>query len=371
MSIFCTAPFVGIVVDPMLNIQMCCSDSSRHFKTNLRDIDSLRDFFYNSSQYQKLRDDVGKYSLSKYKPCSDCSIIEQGFRAEINNFNKFFPNPHPIKLRYLEVTTSNVCTQTCVMCSPPYSTSLIKIHKWGNAMSMNDNDLKKVYEVLPDIEVLSVKGGEPFADQKNLKILEELYRVNPDIGNIIIVSNGSHISDSFQQMLLKFKNITLSISMDGVDKVYEWVRGSSYRKTVDSLNSFYDNTGITYTIQNAVTVYTLPTLATDCQQYYKDFKGLRYVESSNIVNSPAFLSPAMYDNNALFLMTGRVSISNAVRLCKHGIQGILNISNHSPDKLQKYYSEFKMHTNFYNKIRGFNILDHVPEAKELYESLNG
>ena len=367
MNAFCTAPFVGIVVDPMLNIQMCCSDTTRHFKTNLKNVHSLRNFFYSSSQYQKLRADVNKYSLAEFKPCSNCHIAKDGFTSEMDAFNKKFPNPYPIKLRYLEVTTSNVCTQTCVMCVPLYSSALVKLRGEGQVVSMTDEDLRKIFEVLPDLETLTIKGGEPFADQKNLKILEELYKVNPTISNVTIVSNGTHIPIKFQEMLAKFKNIELSISVDGVDEVYQWHRGSPYSKTVDSLNKFYHNTSIAYSIQSVVTVYNLPSISNNAKRYFKDFIGLRNVNNSNIVMDPPYVSPRLYNDNDLFYMCGNVRFNQNI-VCPEYNLGIDKIVSYSLEDLQMYHPKFKTHTDFYNKVRGFNILDYVPEAKALYDN---
>ena len=133
---------------------MCCTDGTRHLNTNLRDIDSLHEFFYNGEKYSNLRKDFESYNLLDYAACFACHRSTKGFTTEIDNYNeRFRPTTIP-KLRQLEVTTSNVCNQTCVMCTPYFSSSHVKLHKIGKVMTMSDNDLNKVYKVLPDIEIL-------------------------------------------------------------------------------------------------------------------------------------------------------------------------------------------------------------------------
>ena len=372
MKPFCSAPYVGLVIDPNFNIQMCCTDGTRHLNTNLRDIDSLHEFFYNGEKYSNLRKDFESYNLLDYAACFACHRSTKGFTTEIDNYNeRFRPTTIP-KLRQLEVTTSNVCNQTCVMCTPYFSSSHVKLHKIGKVMTMSDNDLNKVYKVLPDIEILRLKGGEPFADQNNAKILEELYRVNPDVPTIYIISNGTNISKRFKNILTKFKNVQILFSVDGANKVYEWQRGSSYVKTVNSINAFYKDTGITYGIISAITVYNFPSVAKDVKQYYNDFIGLTSVDVNNVVWEPAHVSASLYDVDILFKMLSNIKRDKPKPFSdtdiKYYSDRIFSIHSYSTDEFAKYHKQFVEHTNFYNKVRGFNILNHVPELKDVYNA---
>ena len=370
MKPFCTAPFVGIVIDPNFDIRMCCSDGTHHLGSNLREIDSLHDFFYNGQKYLNLRKDFQTYSLLEYAACIDCHRSVEGFASEIDNYNTNFKNAKPVKLKYLELTTSNVCNQTCVMCLPRFSSSHVKLHKEGNIMTMSDNDLRKVFEVLPDLEVLMIKGGEPFADQKNAKLLEETYRVNPNIPKIVIVSNGTSVSTRFKNILAKFKNVQLLFSIDGVNKVYEWQRGAPYTKTVKSINTFYKDTGINYGIISAITIYNLPSIVESVNQYYNDFNGLISIDTTNVVVAPLYMSPALYDVDVLFKMLNNVKTYTQKN--KNGVQyytdALFSINSYSTEDFAKHQKDFIKYTNFYNKVRGFNILDYVPELKDIYNN---
>ena len=347
---------------------MCCSDGTFHLNTNLRDINSLREFFYNSKKYVNLRKDFEKYSLLEYFPCNDCHRSVNGFATQVTYYNQNFKSITPLKLRHLEVTTSNVCNQTCVMCSSRFSSAHVKLHKTGNVMTMNDDDLKKIYEILPDIEILNIKGGEPFADQNNAKLLEEVYRLNPNISKIVIISNGTNISKRFKNILTKFKHVQLLFSVDGVGKVYEWQRGSSYDKTVNSINTFHKDTGITYGIISAVTVYNLPSIVTDVNQQLNDFKGLTSIDNTNVVVNPMYMSPELYDANVLFKILGYIKLHNKIISSFVEIynDALFNINSYSTEEFRKHHTKFVNHTNFYNKVRGFDILDHVSELKDIY-----
>ena len=98
------------------------------------------------------------------------------------------------------MTTSNICNQTCVMCNSYFSTKWKKLeHHFIKAgfkeeryphptMAYSKESTDKILKVLPNLKILQIKGGEPFADKNNLKILTKLAEVNPNC-KVILVSN--------------------------------------------------------------------------------------------------------------------------------------------------------------------------------------
>ena len=59
---------------------------------------------------------------------------------------------------------------------------------FSKTTSVRSEVIEKIIKHLPHLEVINIKGGEPFADPTNFRILEELVKVNKDC-RIEIISN--------------------------------------------------------------------------------------------------------------------------------------------------------------------------------------
>lgn len=378
---FCQAFNKSLVVEPGKTLAVCCSDSKRMLKATLSDVTSLKDFFYNSEEYKSVRDQVKDLTCpTQFKPCLACHRAVQGYTTEMDVMNKFkFPESKgydkSVDLKFLEVTTSNICKQSCVMCSAKYSSTHAKLIKKPQFISfMSDDEIKMIYEVLPDIDYICLKGGEPFADQNNLKILTKLHEVNPNIKEIIIISNGQNISNQFKDILSKFdfSQLTLAFSIDGIDEVYEWQRGSKYSDTVNSLNQLYDDTGFTFSVLSTITAYTLPSLLETFQRHQMDFKGIHHYTSTNVVWNPPHTSCALYsqkDLDSIIKPIMEYKIPEIDAMIKPLIDQVKHTCNtwdrSGLDKIKSYghdnyISTFNRHTDRYNYYRGFDIRKHVP-----------
>lgn len=378
---FCQAFNKSLVVEPGKTLAVCCSDSQRMLKATLSDVTSLKDFFYNSKEYKSIREQVKDLTCpTEFNPCLACHRAVEGYTTEMDVMNNFkFPASKgyddSVDLKFLEVTTSNICKQSCVMCGPKYSSTHAKMINQPNRISfMTDDEIKMIYEVLPDIDYICLKGGEPFADQNNLKILTKLYEVNPNIKEIIIISNGQNISKQFKDILSKFDftQLTLAFSIDGVDEVYEWQRGSKYSDTVNTLNQLYDDTGFTFSILSTITAYTLPSLLETFKRHQIDFKGCHHYVSTNVVWNPAHTSCALYSQEEIDSMVKPIMEYKFLDQVKNTYPtwdrtGLDKIISYGNNKLIKMFNQ---HTDKYNKIRGVDIREHVPALQLLSNELN-
>ena len=126
---FCRAPFTGLTIDPAGNLNMCCSTSNRkQFNTKISDVENLSEFFLDT-QMSELRQRMKSQGLEKLAECKFCSrAVTNGLQAEVHNYNRY-KIAEPLELRYLEVTTSNVCNQACATCNSYFSTKWRKVEK--------------------------------------------------------------------------------------------------------------------------------------------------------------------------------------------------------------------------------------------------
>lgn len=364
---FCKAFSKSLVIEPGGTIAVCCSDGSRMLNTSIKDVTSLKDFFYKSKQYNDIRDCVKKTDLKNFGPCSSCHRSLDGMAAEIRQFNEFrFPEKRgyddTIDLKFLEVTTSNTCLQSCIMCGDKYSSTHAKLsgHSKIHNFGMTDGEMEMIYDILPGLEYICLKGGEPFADRNNLKILQRLYECNPSIKNITIVSNGQNIPQAFKDILIKYDKdqLNFAFSLDGYDEVYKWQRGSDYSKTVKTLNQFYDDTNFRYVVMSTITAYTLPSLVQTFERHMTDLKGVRHYVSTNVVWNPPYTATMQYTQDQIDKMIGPVieyETDGDVSWNRAGLESIKSFGHNNNLEM------FKQHTEKWNNIRKLNIYDYVPE----------
>jgi len=166
----------------------------------------------------------------------------------------------------LKLFTSYTCNATCVSCSDNYSSSWSQLrHRINPSIPIQrstfvDIDLIKQKVNFKELKMLSIIGGEPLYEKKNFELLEHLL----DLGNsnvfLSMVTNGSVALNTHQQKILtKFKNVNFSISIDGTESVFEYLRFPlKWQDLLDNLKFFRqvtDNISSNYTLSNLNVLY--------------------------------------------------------------------------------------------------------------------
>ena len=376
----CKAPYLGITIDPAGNINMCCNTMDREqFGVKITDVDNLEKFFKGKS-YDKLRNQMSTVGMEGIKNCEVCWVVNQGLEAEITNYDRraehvaqggipgfSAPDPYkkfsiedPIKLTYLEMTTSNVCNQTCVMCDSFFSTKWKKLeHHFDRgvnpAFSMSDESVDKILDSLYNLKLLQIKGGEPFADKNNLKILTRLVEVNPDC-RVILVSNFQHIPDEWWPVLMALNCLQVGASVDGTHEMFDWIRGGSFDKVTENINEFNRliDCKFGFSVNMCISIYNLYNIKAT-QEYFKDYTCNVY----NVVTHPMHLSPSIIPKDKLQKIIedeygdDKTNVSPNLLNVKHVID---------QDLVDKFHS----HTKTMNMVRGFDIYDIEPRLRTIF-----
>jgi MoaA/NifB/PqqE/SkfB family radical SAM enzyme len=354
----CKAPFLGLTIDPAGWLSLCCATNNRkYFSTQITDIEDLNDFFL-GEEYSHIREQMKDEGLGSVSQCVNCRGSLSGKWTEADNYNlKHYEQP--LKIRYLELTTSNTCNQTCVTCNSYFSSKWRKIEEQFNRQAfpsyhLKDDSVEKICKVLPDLKYLQIKGGEPFADKNNLKILRELAAVNPSC-ELIITSNFQNIPDEWYEALFLLKNIKVGASIDGVGKTYDWIRGGNFDDTVANMKKFYDITGIPLIVNICVSLYNISVL-NEIYDYFKDADYVDHIISNNMVVQPEYLAIDLMKKSKILELVGDKDdkFSN--------IRSVVTI-----DPKEYLIKQFFRHTETMNKIRGFNIFDIQPELYHIFK----
>jgi sulfatase maturation enzyme AslB (radical SAM superfamily) len=165
-------------------------------------------------------------------------------RNEWKNFNARLHNVTELPIE-LDLKLGNYCNLSCRMCSSysssGYANEFKKIYadtgidyginefeksfvqgKWYNEpefvssiQSMIDNGLRQ----------LKFTGGEPMMVPSVKKLID--YSVENDKAkniDLVIITNGTLLNQSWIDLLTKFKHVSFILSIDGVDDVFEYIR---------------------------------------------------------------------------------------------------------------------------------------------------
>lgn len=306
----CMVPETGITINPIGELVICCAGDNVAL-SHIRDVSDLTEFF-NGEVYNKLRSDFKDQNFPKQ--CNVCWEHWNGGRiARFDSYNRFiFPtykqdmSAPKIPIRFLEITTSNICNQMCVTCSGKYSSKWAPYeqeaidaglhwrnenHKFHTEMyKMTNADVQKVLDIVPHLQHLTIKGGEPFADPNNIKILERLAETNPGC-RVEICTNFQLVTDRVIELLHKINEVHIQASIDGVKSMYDWIRGGNFKKTINNIERYHNYGGREVIVVSTVSVYNwmhLPELI----DYFVNVPGVPRISMANMVMFPKYCSPA-------------------------------------------------------------------------------
>ena len=316
----CKWPDHAVLIDPQGWIKPCCMVAGGDVKDALKLLDVTEESYkehrietataldeYAYSDFNNyVRKEISEKGIMGADVCRNCAARkEKGAITHAEAFDWLNPDQSkyaPGKISYLEFTTSNICNQTCIMCSSYFSSKWATINHlfdavdpslvWGRGKNYNlsDSDIDKIIAMLPDIQTLHIKGGEPFSDLRNARILEELVNVNPDC-KLWLTSNVSLISKKFMNILKKFNpdNVKLVASLDGIGKKYEWIRGTDFNQTLETLKKLHEECGIISKATPTVSYFNILDLP-EIRDFYDDLPhtsiGKMEMKSFNLLDFP-------------------------------------------------------------------------------------
>ena len=282
----------SVVIDSQGFIKPCCNmggsaliDKMESTKDiHIENIDSINDNYFYNDFLLYLRKSLNENGIKETPECSFCNLQIQ--KKTISHWDRGKEIVGNFKadgqVKYLEVTTSNICNQTCVTCSPYFSSKWETIEhlfesvggqghtEYEKKHNMTDDDLKKIFSILPTLKILLLKGGEPFSDLRNLKILKELVIVNPTC-RVWFTTNASIISNKFLDVLSKLKNISINASLDHIGKKYEWIRSTSFEQTLHTMQRIYEHTGQKCKASSTLSYFNILDIK-EIADFYKQFE---------------------------------------------------------------------------------------------------
>jgi MoaA/NifB/PqqE/SkfB family radical SAM enzyme len=163
-------------------------------------------------------------------------------------------------LEEIDITLSNICNLRCRMCSPNASNLLMVDHQYFKKNNLLEKaevaisgrwvpsvphstrhslQLEWLLNNTDKIKTLKASGGEPFYDKKILELLE-VYVAKGHAKNTSLMfhTNATQFTNNVIELLSNFKLNNHTLSIDGTDRIYEYIR---YPATFVELNTNLDN----------------------------------------------------------------------------------------------------------------------------------
>jgi radical SAM protein with 4Fe4S-binding SPASM domain len=317
---FCTLPWVNLSTDVNGSLRPCCkfaqpNAANEYQLPNMKEGDL--DILWNDQRFQNLRQAFldGK----KPKECQSCWDEEAAgipsFRVQwakdkkINTDSIDFAPIATQGPRAMDLKLNNVCNLKCRICGPQASSTFLKEYQeqynikiedgsyWLSNKILGTANEEVIKQWANDLIHLEITGGEPMASPENIKVLELLINSGKASSiSILLNTNGTLYNKKFLDLLIKFKEITLCISVDDLGKRLEYERYPTEWTTVqDNIKKFIElkskNSNVFLTLCPTVSVFNVYYL-TEYLQWAKSmdmftyFNILHYPPSHCIKNLP-------------------------------------------------------------------------------------
>ena len=288
---FCPYPWIHVMTQPSGTVNFCCvangqiktDDSFTEFdgmQTGtpilLNQGGDMRDV-WNSKHYKHIRRqmDTGERVVG-CEPCYD--LEDLGIPSYRTNYIKdwlgWHPNADEIERiieksrendyhvdeppQYLDFRLGTLCNLRCRMCQTQNSSAIYKELKDDELYTQEERDfvvkhthwndfsdytqpwfdtpefLESVEEWLPNVNRLYFTGGEPTIIQRTYWILEKCVELGiaKDI-DLVFNSNMTNIQPRFLDLLAKFRDVLMCLSVDGYAQYNEYIRSGSTWSIVD------------------------------------------------------------------------------------------------------------------------------------------
>ncbi len=177
---------------------------------------------------------------------------------------------------YLELSIDVRCNAACLSCNDSFSSFWMEQNKKFNIKIADDypdlQDDDAVVDKLfanfrfDHLRVLNFLGGEPMISNTTKHVLKRLVQQNiaPQV-DVVITTNGSvSVSDEFASLFKEFRKVTFSLSLDGIESRFEYLRyplkWQKISRTLDTVQNLPNAKIIVNTTVNPLNIFYMDEL---------------------------------------------------------------------------------------------------------------
>lgn len=387
---YCKLPWTGFSNDPDGKARPCCiyKDYIRNDAGEVMYVQTstVKEIF--TSKHMR---DLRQQFRNGEKPvgCSTCSLNEKNgvkSKREIYSGDMDYDSEPEYPVEY-QMILSNACNLKCRSCSPSHSSLWQAENKviWGSTgYSMphgqsgeNDSVLwSKRSEWMSKLERLEIVGGEPFYIKRWRILWEEL--ISQGLSKHIQMDMSSNATlyegEVIENLIANFKGIGLGLSVDGLGKVYDYLRHpGNWAEVKENMIKYHEIkkrspdsfiVSVSHTI-GWINAWELP----EFHEFIKT-ETPQFLIWNNIIHNPSHM--------AIWCIPASLKQRIEAKwrtyewgVHKNDIEGIITFMNsHQPtdDDLRKHYRMFKRH----DEVRHESLLATLPaeiveEIRPYYE----
>lgn len=251
----CVMPWIHFYLDMHGNVQLCCvSNSGKELPPVIGNIkEKTIHEIYNSEYMNKIREQMikGKWP----EECSHCKYSQSigigSYKDTYNHkyykeYQQLLNDPYSFKplIKSIDLRVSNKCNYKCRSCTAYFSSAWVKEHivvnpqdkfwkeEMGEKIILGVENIDSFWkqfneDIFDNLEEIHFAGGEPLIIDQHYKILEKLIKNKMFHVNLYYDTNLSILKYKEWDILnlwKNFKNIRLSVSLDGVEEQGEYIR---------------------------------------------------------------------------------------------------------------------------------------------------
>lgn len=179
------------------------------------------------------------------KVCENCKEAENAgvgsmrmiWNRGLEEFNiPMMEHVDPNNIRYLDLTFSTKCNSKCITCN--IDLSEFWTEEWNKIwrikpeeqrqfkrVCITDGKAKQLVQDFPNVERIAFIGGEPIISEEHYTFLKLLVAEGKSKNiRISYVTNLTGLTDELIDIWKSFKGVHISVSIDGYQKVNEYIR---------------------------------------------------------------------------------------------------------------------------------------------------
>jgi sulfatase maturation enzyme AslB (radical SAM superfamily) len=271
---------------------------------------------------------------------------------------------------YYKIETGNLCNATCVTCGSllssawgalerkngktPFPQRRVLIDKTGMRFDKKTFDNDQFFSInYKKAKFINFLGGETTLESANFNILKNLIECNNTDCAISFTTHGNfNLTEEQQSIIAKFPNMQFNFSIDGINKVYQYLRYPlSWDKCQHNIQ-YCKNNGIEISI--SVVLSNLNLLYFDELVNWINENQIPY-HVNFAVNHQIEQEHALYGNTVLSSRVKSLLLDNNP---SDFIKNILRQHNTSDDAI---YELFLQDLAEKDKWKGIKIDDYLPE----------
>ena len=414
LKYFCSHLFTSLSFDHMGKARVCCNNYEVPTGEDLEPIDVYSEDFnvadaFNSDLHVRIRQNI--LNNKQDESCSRCWQTEdngaESYRTIWNNTlaggylkgimldsvdeEGIIDKPF---ITFLDFTMGNKCNLVCRMCNLNNSnqwdleSDLLNIEiPWDYPSTtlpvdekfMADKFFMKNFMHLKHINFL---GGEPLIVDEHYEFLKKCIKF--EVAQNIVLSyttNLTVIKEELMGLWENFRHVSIGVSIDGVDKVNDYIRYPSkwknIEKNIKKISTYKDEISMDLQIQSTFQLMNVLDWGNLLEWTYSlGDLGFWRLPFSNWVSYPEH-----YDAKLLPKDLKEVALEKINKFLDSKKDVILDIGEQQwlgilesnlktfedsfdDDEQEKYYKTVKKHTKLLDLNRGQHIKDHIPELEK-------